>query len=163
MVGIGMLFNYQKYSEFDVNIFDYADVFDFLIAPFSDLYIVLFATLSMLFVFLFIAMDTLWKNKRPVSYSRGNFGLDKKSWFPAYRTGLFVFTVVLYLYISADYYGRYARNKVMNTSDVSVRFSDDQVKQGKLIGKTKDVIFIYEDGSVFALPFDSSVKEIRIK
>ena len=28
-VGIGMLFNYQKYSEFGINIFDYSDVFDF--------------------------------------------------------------------------------------------------------------------------------------
>lgn len=34
-VGIGMLFTFQKYSEFGINIFDYADVFDFLIAPFQ--------------------------------------------------------------------------------------------------------------------------------
>lgn len=29
MVGLGMLFNYQKYSEFGINIFEYADIFDF--------------------------------------------------------------------------------------------------------------------------------------
>ena len=49
-VGIGMLFNYQKYSEFEINIFNYSDVFDFLIAPFSDFYILLFASASILFV-----------------------------------------------------------------------------------------------------------------
>lgn len=35
-VGVGMLFNYKKFSKFGINKFDYADVFDFLIAPFSD-------------------------------------------------------------------------------------------------------------------------------
>ncbi len=29
-VGIGMLFNYKKYSEFEINIFEYGDAFDFL-------------------------------------------------------------------------------------------------------------------------------------
>jgi len=38
-VGIGMLFKYHKYDEFGINIFEYADVFDFLIAPFSDFFI----------------------------------------------------------------------------------------------------------------------------
>ncbi|TDS52098.1 hypothetical protein [Myroides indicus] len=36
-VGIGMLFNYYKYTEFGINIFDYAGIFDFLIAPFADI------------------------------------------------------------------------------------------------------------------------------
>lgn len=35
-VAIGMLFTYHKYNEFNINIFDYADILDFLIAPFSD-------------------------------------------------------------------------------------------------------------------------------
>ncbi len=41
-VAIGMVFNYQKYSEFGINIFDYADIFEFLIAPFSDTTILFF-------------------------------------------------------------------------------------------------------------------------
>ncbi len=41
-VGIGMLFNFQKFSEFGINIFEFADIFDFLIAPFSDFKILLF-------------------------------------------------------------------------------------------------------------------------
>ncbi|MEA4809748.1 MAG: hypothetical protein VB136_10935, partial [Macellibacteroides fermentans] len=34
-IGIGMLFNYTKYNNFDINIFQYSDVLDFLIIPFS--------------------------------------------------------------------------------------------------------------------------------
>ncbi len=45
-VGIGMLFNFQKFSEFDINILEYADIFDFLIAPFSDVYILFFSIVS---------------------------------------------------------------------------------------------------------------------
>ncbi len=37
IVGIVMLFNYHKFAEFNMNIFDYADVLDFIIAPFSIL------------------------------------------------------------------------------------------------------------------------------
>ena len=49
-VGIGMIFNYKKYAEFGINIFDYGDVFDFLIAPFADVYIIFFAAASTLFI-----------------------------------------------------------------------------------------------------------------
>lgn len=162
-VGIGMLFNYQKYSEFHINIFNYSDVFDFLIAPFSDFYILFFATASILIVSILIKLDTLWKNKWPKSYSKANFGRDKKSWYKTYRIVLFSMSFILYLYLSADLYGRYTKDKIINQNDISVRLADDEIKSGKLIGKTKDVIFLINDEKVYAIPFASSVKEIEIK
>jgi len=57
-IGIGMLFNFQKFSEFGINIFDYADVFDFLIAPFSDFKILLFSLISISATFLLLKFDT---------------------------------------------------------------------------------------------------------
>jgi hypothetical protein len=162
-VGIGMLFNYQKYSEFEINIFNYSDVFDFLIAPFSDFYIMLFATTSILFVSILFKLDTLWKNKWPKSYSKASFGSDKKSWYKTYRILLIVISFVLYLYMSADYYGRYTKDKITIQNDISIRLSDNEIKTGKLIGKTKDVIFLLNDENVYAIPISSSVKEIKIK
>lgn len=162
-VGIGMLFNYQKYSEFEINIFDYSDVFDFLIAPFSDFYILFFATASILFVSILIKLDTLWKNKRPKSYSRWNFGHDKKSWYKTYRIVIITITFVLYSYISADYYGRYTKDKIIKQNDISIRLADNEIKSGKLIGKTKDVIFLLNGKNVYAIPINSLVKEIKIK
>ncbi len=84
-VGIGMLFNYQKYILFGINIFDYADVFDFLISPFSDVKILSFTVISILLALLIAYLDVLWKKKFPEAYSRFNLGWDKKSWFTTMR------------------------------------------------------------------------------
>ncbi len=162
-VGIGMLFNYQKYSEFEINIFNYSDVFDFLIAPFSDFYILFFATGSILLVSIMFKLDTLWKNKGSRSYSKASFGLDKKSWYTTFRIVVFLLSFVLYLYMSADYYGRYTKDKIVKQDDISIRLADNEIKSGKLIGKTKDVIFLLHKENVYALPISSSVKEIKIK
>ena len=162
-IGIGMLFNYQKYSEFDINIFAYSDVFDFLIAPFADFYLLFFATASIAFVSLLIKLDDLWKRKRPVSYAKWNFGDDSKSWFKTYRIVAIAITFVLYIYISADYYGKNAKTRVLEQDDISIRMEDNEIRSGKLIGKTKDVIFLLRDENVYAIPINASVKEIRIK
>lgn len=162
-VGIGMLFNYQKYAEFEINIFDYSDVFDFLIAPFSDSNILLFAVASIISVFLLIQLDTVWKRKSPESYSRANFGLDKKKWFSAFRYFTFAIAFILYLYLSADLFGKYAKSKVENQQPISIRFADNEIKMGKLIGKTKDILFLLKNGHVKAIPLTSLVKEIELK
>lgn len=162
-VGIGMLFNYQKYSEFEINIFNYSDVFDFLIAPFSDFYILFFATASMSFIFILFKLDTIWKDKWPKSYSKANFGLDKKPWFKTYRIGIFIISFFLYLYLSADYYGKYSKDKIIKQNDISIKLADNEIREGKLIGKTKDVIFLLNGDKVYAIPISSLVKEIRIK
>lgn len=162
-VGIGMLFNYHKYSEFGINIFDYSDIFDFLIAPFSDGAILLFALASVTIVFLFVQLDLTWEKKWPKSYSRLNFGGNKKSWYKTYRIIVFAVTFILYLFIASEYYGRYTKDKIMKRDNISIRLEDNEIRSGKLIGKTKDVIFILNNKSVYAIPISSSVKEVQIK
>lgn len=162
-VGIGMLFNYQKYSEFEINIFNYSDIFDFLLAPFADFYILLFAFTSILIVTTFIKLDILWKNRWPKSYSKLSFGYDKKSWAKTYRIVLFAISFILYLYLSADYYGKYTKDKIISQNDISIKLADNEIKSGKLIGKTKDVIFLLKGENVYAMPISSLVKEIKIK
>ena len=80
-----MLFSFQKYHRFGINIFDYADVFDFLIAPFSDVKVLLFSLVSIFFGIALIRFDINWKKKRPESYSKINMGMDKKKWFDPVR------------------------------------------------------------------------------
>ena len=162
-VGIGMLFNYQKYSEFDINIFHYADVFDFLIAPFSDFYILFFTTASILIVVLLVALDSLWKDKWPKSYSVANLGLDKKPWFSTYRVIISIGSLLIYLYGAANYYGSVAKDRIKAGDDIYIILADDQAKSGKLIGKTKDVIFLLNEENVSAFPISSMVKEIKIR
>ena len=74
-VAIGMLFTYHKYKEFNINIFDYADILDFLIAPFSDFAILYFIIGSSILLGLLILGDTYSKRNYPRAYSRFNFAL----------------------------------------------------------------------------------------
>ncbi len=163
IVGIGMIFNYHKYAEFGINIFDYGDIFDFLIAPFSDFYIMLFAGASALFIFILFYFDTLWLKKHPKSYAKVNFGFNKKSWFKTYKNISIVIGLLVYLFLSADFYGDYTKEKIIQQRNISITMADNEIKTGKLIGKTKDIIFLLKEEHVFALPIASLVKEIKIK
>jgi len=162
-VAIGMLFSYQKYAQFNINIFDYSDVFDFLIAPFSDFKILLFSIGSISIIFLFLLIDIFWKRKYPKSYSKASFGLDKKKWYDTFRYLTFTFGFVLYLFTAADIYGNYVRKEILNKESISIRFADNEIKTGKLIGKTKDTIFLLNGKKVKAIPITSLVKEIEVK
>ena len=104
-VGIGMLFNYEKFIRFGINIFDYADVFDFLISPFSDFKILSFTLLSILLASIIVYLDILWKRKFPENYSRFNFNWDAKPWFQIMRVLMSGLLFFLYLMIAADIYG----------------------------------------------------------
>ncbi|WP_254712763.1 hypothetical protein [Polaribacter sp. AHE13PA] len=163
IVGIGMLFTYQKYSEFGINIFDYADVFDFLVAPFSDFKILLFSTITITLVFLFFKLDSLFNRKFPKNYSRINFGWDKKSWFNSYRYSLFFILFIFYLYLSADFYGKFTSKQTKENSPINLKYSDNENINGIVIGKTKDVIFLLQGKKVKAIPINSIIKEFEIK
>ena len=162
-VGIGMLFNYQKYAEFDINIFYFADVFDFLIAPFSDGYILLFATASIIMIYFLVKSDIWMKKRWPKFYSILSLGQVQKPWFKHVIIIIYVISALLYIYLSADIYGSYTKGKIMDRSDISIRLEDNEVRSGKLIGKTKDVVFLLNDENVYAIPITSLVKEIKIR
>lgn len=163
IVGIGMLFNYHKYSEFGINIFDYADVFEFLIAPFSDFKILLFSTITIILSLLLLKLDIVLRRKYPKTTSKMNLGLDKKSWFSIYRYSLIAFMFIYYLYLSSDFYGRFTKKEIMRNSPISIKYSDNESINGILIGKTKDIIFLLQNEKVKAIPINSNVKEFEIK
>lgn len=162
-VGIGMLFTYQKYSKFGINIFDYAGVFDFLIAPFSDFRILLFTIISLLGTYLIFVLDSFYQNKFPKAYSKANFGMDKK---PGYRFLRYVSTVILfllYLSVAAIGYGNISKKRILKQADIQVKFVDNHTKNGKMIGKTKEVLFLTHHNNVDVIPITALVKEIKVR
>ena len=163
IVGIGMLFTYHKYAEFGINIFEYADVFDFLIAPFSDFKILLFSVISIIVCLLLFKLDVVLRRKYPKTNSKMNFGLDKKSWFSIYRYSMVAFMFIYYLYLSSDFYGRFTKKEIMGNSPISIKYSDNESIKGIVIGKTKDIIFLLQNEKVKAIPINSNVKEFEIK
>jgi len=163
IVGIGMLFTFQKYSEFGINIFDYADVFDFLIAPFSDINILLFSTITIILVFILFKLDSFWGRKYPKFYSKINFGWNKKNWFNLYRYSSFTLLFIFYLSISSDLYGEICAKQTKEQLPITLKYSDNETIKGVLIGKTKDIVFLLQNEKVIAIPITSSVKEFEIK
>ncbi len=161
-VAIGMLFNYQKFILFGINIFDYADVFDFLISPFSDFKILSFTLVSIVLASLILYLDVLWKRKYPESYSRLNLGVDQKPWFTPMRYISGAMLMILYLIISSGIYGKMSKKEILSQAPIEIRFSDDEIMSGKMIGKTNNVIFLLSDEDVRAIPITSLVKEIEI-
>lgn len=60
-----MLFSYQEYKHISINIFDYADMFDFLIAPFADSKIILFSSFTFALCYLVcILHQNIYKNSK---------------------------------------------------------------------------------------------------
>lgn len=163
IVGIGMLFTFQKYSQFGINIFDYADVFDFLIAPFSDFKILLFSSITIIIVFSFFKLDSYWETKYPKSYSKMNLGLEKKSWFNLYRYSTFIILLIFYLFLFSDSYGKISAKQTKKQLPITLKYSDNEIVKGILIGKTKDIVFLFQNEKVIAIPITSSVKEFEIK
>lgn len=100
LVAVGMFFTHKKYAVFGIDIFEYADVFDFLIAPFSDVKILLFTGITLLLLVVVILLDVLWKAKSPSSYSKLYLKIDKKSWFNSFRYFSFMLLLIFYLNIS---------------------------------------------------------------
>lgn len=163
VVAIGMVFNYQKYASFSINIFEYSDVFDFLIAPFSDIHILGFALASSAFIIFIFYLDDLIMKNFPKFYSIINFGRDKNNWFKTYRVIFFVACLTYYLFLSAKYYGEYSKQKTIGQNDIIITLANNEVKRGVFIGKSKDVIFLYKNNGTYIIPITSLVKEIKIK
>jgi hypothetical protein len=161
-VGIGMLFTFKKYNLFGINIFDYAEVFDFLIAPFSDLKILIFSVISISVILFIVRIDSFSRKRFPKSYSKMNLGMDKKSWFDPVRCLIYFVGVLYYLHLSSDLYGMVVKKNIENTSKIKVEFVDGDVLKGILIGKTKDVLFLKKDEKVTVVPISSMVKEFEI-
>ncbi len=68
-----------------------------------------------------------------------SFGLDSKSWYVTVRYIAFAIAFGYYLYIAADLYGSINKKKILRQEPISIEFVDNEIKEGRLIGKTKDV------------------------
>lgn len=162
-IGIGMLFSYKQYFHFGINIFEYADVFDFLLAPFVNLSIVLFTIFSLSISYLVVRFDIWYSLKHPQSYSKLNFGMEKKTWFNAARYIFYSLTFIVYLYAAANLYGKLSVLHIKKQAPVTLRYADNETLEGQLIGKTKDIVFLLCDDHVKAIPIASNVKELVIR
>lgn len=160
VVLIGMLFEYRRYKIFGINIFQYADVFDFLIAPFKDFLIVstLFFTV---FIWVGLYQLDLFLRKFPKFYYYFNFGLTKKKWYETYVKYVFICGALIYVLFGSFTVGEITKKQVLqNKNEIEITYADNEVVKGSLIGKTKEVIFLYVDGKVKIIPSTAYIKQV---
>ena len=162
-IGIGMLFNDQKYGAFGINIFDYSSIFDFLIAPFADFRIIVFAIVTMVFTYVLFKGDAYWKEKFPSSYSKSIFNLEQYSWYRKIKGGIFLVIFVWYLILIAQYYGKQTYAEILQQEFTKIEYIGGDVIEGVLIGKTSDMLFLYVNKEVKAIPISANLKTIQIK
>lgn len=161
-VGIGMLFSYYKFAKFDINIFDYADLFDFLIAPFSDITILIATLTALLLSYISFRLELLAHERFPAAYSIFAMRLDRKPWYNSYRSLMYLVLSLLLLNLAADKYGDYIREEVMKGPSVMVVYISGETVKGKMIGKTSEIIFIFTEQTLLAIPFNAVVKKIEL-
>ena len=159
-IGIGMLFSSFKFKAFGINIFDYASIFDFLIAPFADFKIFVFTIVTVFLTYLLFKLDHFWQGNFPEQYSKSVFFLDRYSFYNKAKAGFTLLCFVLYLIFAANLYGSYSYQKVLDTPRVSVEFSSGVKQSGLLIGKTSDILFLYNDNTVDVVPLNAVVQRI---
>lgn len=155
-----MLFSYQKYSEFGINVYDYAGVFEFLVAPFADYLIIIFTLITFLVVYLLYQLDILWRTKHSSSYNMMTFRWDRI--WKELRQVSYSLLVILYLYVAADNYGELKRDKIIQQSVITVKYQDNTLTRGKFIGITGNFMFLLQEGEVKAIPVTALVKEFDI-
>lgn len=161
-VAVGMMFDYQYYNHFAIDIFEYSDILDFLLTPARNLEVILFVVGTISIVWLLFRIDKAWENKYPNTYRRFNFPGWQKS-LKKYRSALYLFSVVLYLFIASQVYGeRKFQRFESDPAPVSLTFeSGDKTVSGSLIGKNKDYLFLQTpDSTIKAIPINADVQEI---
>lgn len=163
MVGIGMLFNFKKYAKFNTNIFEYADVFDFLIAPFQDIRIIMVSVLAILIPSGLIWLDRFMRKQTPKLYLWVNLGLGNKTWYERLKVLFFTGLLFYFIFETANGYANFIFNNPDQLQTISIKYTDEEQVEGRLIGKTKEVIFLLTNNKVKIIPLTSIVKEIEVE
>ncbi len=161
MVTVGMLFEYHRYKIFGINIFQYADIFDFLIAPFKDFNIIGALLIITFTLYLGHSLDRFMR-KWPKLYHITNFGMSKKSWFNNYVRITFILLLFSLLFYASSSLAKDNFNKVkLNNNKTHLLYADNDKIEGNLIGKTKEVIFLFSKEKVIIIPSTSFIKQIE--
>ena len=164
-VVVGMIFDYQYYIHFGINIFEYSDILDFLLAPVKNLELIFFVLGSFLIVYILFKLDKLWLTRFPKSYRKLNFGITKEKIEP-YRKIAFMFSIIVYLMLAAKLYGNLKFDQhEASPPQITIKFSQSNESiKGDYIGKNTDYIFIKEGKLLIkAIPIQSDVKEIILR
>lgn len=177
---MGMIFSSAKYYVAGINIFEYAEIFDFLVYPFIEPTVIIFSFLPIILAYILVVYDEHIKKKKPDFYKKntieGRLGLLNKPWWKnVKRASMLLIFIPGYLIVSYLLYKQYIfKNYKTLYECVVLEFHEGDLIEGKILGKVRDMIFIIkncpcqinntqiDDGEeVLAIPYGESIKKIR--
>jgi hypothetical protein len=167
LIGIGMLFSYQFFSMWGLDIFQFAGFSDFFLAPFRDLLVLLFVLISVLVTFLAIRFSRKLDRKYPHLSKYWNLGVSVESKnYNRYMNFNLVAGMLLYLHMSSVILAVFRSidfKKHPENHRVEIEMEDHSIKPCLLLGITEKFAIILDekDKRVSALPMEGGVRMIR--
>ncbi|MEM7082135.1 MAG: hypothetical protein AAF465_05335 [Pseudomonadota bacterium] len=161
-VAIGMLYYHQKYSEFGINIFQYADILHFLVAPFEDAYIIRLCLVAIVVLAFGYSVDRFSMQHFPRLYRASYWNLNDKPWFETFKTTSWLLSLVALIVINSYSYGAKSKDKILARAPVTVTFEDGSTMTGRMIGKASDTVFLIDGDLVRAIPMQALVRDLTV-
>lgn len=157
-IAIGMIFNYAKYHKFGINVFDYCDLTDFILFPFSDIKVLLFTLVIAILCFIFYYLDLKLRDIFPKFFNSKSISQTQ---YKTFSLLISTFLFMLFVYIVAEKYSQNFYNNIELSENITIYGKTANYK-GKYVGKTSDVIFIYQDKKLKIFPITSNIVYYQI-
>jgi len=149
LIGIGMLFSYQYYANWGIDVFQFAGFEDFLLAPFKDMLVLFFVPVSVLISYLAIRFSKKLDRKYPRLSKYWNFGItaESKNYNQFMNFHLFA-GILLYLHISSSIFSAYREYRVRKHPEnyrVNVQLEDGSFQPYLLLGLTENFVLVLSE------------------
>lgn len=125
LIFLGLTYNFFYFMMFRVNIFLFSEINDFLMAPLANPLVIVLALFNMGFLFGIYYLSFLWEKKHYKSYllfwqiTMFNRKMDKKGIDKYMKSTTFlIISIVLYLFIAAQYYAIYRSSKTSHDKNL---------------------------------------------
>jgi hypothetical protein len=164
---IGMIDSYVYYQQFEINIFDYSEVFDFFVAPFRKTVTLVYLGIALLSAYLGYSLDLFLEKRFPKFHKSINFGFTDKSWFKTYRFVSFIGVIIILLIAASQETGQKMRDKLLEIKgyDTEIVFDSEKKKavKGLKIGMTSSYFFLLDSTkAVQIIPINNQVEKILV-
>jgi hypothetical protein len=168
-VCIGALFTWYKYFLVGINVFNYANVYDFLMMPFRDKWALFFTVFPLVIIWSYLKVFSMLINNPQSFWGRLLYEPYKKR-FPKYAKkeedllgsdfGILLYFVP-YLILSLLFYGKMTQIMV-HTPVITCEFTDGTKLRGMRIGQLSDYVFLNLGSKIEAIPLGNEVKKIVV-
>lgn len=158
---IGMMFSWQFFKNFDVNIFDYAEITDFLMAALREpmsIVLALGGVLVTLLVWMWSSVELRWFQKHPPTW-RISKAYSRWSRWGMQSTSTHLFVIVAYAFLFIEFYVAHQVDRIRAGEGDRIRIEQDSEADmsALLVGSTSKFLLVATgpDSNVVILPHES--------